>query len=261
MSGPALARGRTGRRYVWPPNTENPELVVPSVTTILGQMDKPALRPWTAKMVAEFAVDNILAWETLPRDAAVDMLKRAPYRETQKAADKGTIVHNTIEAHLGNEPTVDLDENLLPYIAGALSFLEDHVAEVIQTEVTVFSREFRYAGTCDLIARLHSGRIAVCDWKTSRSGLYPEVALQLVAYAKGDFIGLDDGTSVDMPDIDMGIGVHLPGDGTYTARPIEFTERMWKTFVGLRSVQAWKDGPEADALGAPMKPAKEDTAA
>jgi len=248
MSGPALARDRSGRRYVWPPNTDTPELVVPSVTTILAKMNKPALPNWAAKSVAEFAHDYSDQWLDLPRDAAIDMLKRAPWRDRDKCAAIGSAVHHAIEAHTTGETSM-VDPDLLPFISGALQFLEDLVAQPIHIEATIFNRTYQYAGTCDVIARLVDGRVAVIDWKTSRSGLYPEVALQLVAYARGEFIGNPDGSSEPLPDIDVGIGVHLPGDATYTAREIELTERAWRTFTALRSVQKWKDDHENDALG------------
>jgi len=245
--GPALARGKTGRRYVWPPGTDKPELVVPSVTTILGNMNKPALVNWAAKEVATYAVDNIPSWENLPPGDAVDLLKRAPYRNMTRKGDIGTAVHAAVEATAseGDAPTIDPD--LLPYVAGAIQFFEDMVETVLFLEVTIFNRTFEYAGTTDAILILKDGRTAMTDWKTSKN-IYPEVALQLQAYAAGEFIGFPDGTTKDLPKADIGLAVHLPGDTTYTAKEVPLSDRLFRTFVALRTIQSWKDNYEADCF-------------
>lgn len=252
MSGPALARGKNGRRYVWPPNTDTPELTVPSVTTILGNMSKPALVNWAAKEVASYAVENLPAWETLPPDDAIDLLKRAPYRNMTRKGDIGSAVHAAIEATAGEEKAPVIDPDLLPYVAGAVQFLEEMVDEIIHLEVTIFNRTWQYAGTTDAILKLKDGRTAIADWKTSKA-IYPEVALQLQAYAAGEFIGRADGTSVDLPTIDLGMAVHLPGDATYTAKEVPLSDRLFKTFGALRTLQMWKDSFEADCFSAVHK--------
>lgn len=247
MPAPALTRGRGGRRYVWPPNTDQPELVVPSVTTILGQLAKPALTNWAAKEVATYAVDNLPAWENLPANDAVDLLKRAPYRNMSRKGDIGSAVHAAIEATASEDTAPTINVDLLPYVAGAVQFLEDHVDTILHLETTIFNRTWKYAGTCDAILTLKDGRTALADWKTSKN-IYPEVALQLQAYAAGEFIGRADGTQLDLPNIDIGMAVHLPGDGTYTAKEVPLSDRLFKTFGALRTLQAWKDDYEADCF-------------
>lgn len=262
MTAPALARGKTGRRYIWPPNTEQPDLVVPSVTTILGNLNKPALPNWAAKEVARFAVENIPSWENLPPDDAIDLLKRAPYRNMSKKGDIGTAVHQAVEAWIaqpGDEPPTVDNLDLLPYISGALSYLSEHVQKILYAEATIFNRTYEYAGTTDAIVKLADGRLAVIDWKTSR-GIYAETALQLVAYANGDFIGYPDGTQATLPPIDVAYAIHLPGDATYKAHEVELTDRAFRTFTALRSIQKWRDDHEADAFTNVLTgPAKEET--
>lgn len=252
MANPSLTRNKTGRRYVWPPNTPDPELVVPSVTTILNNLNKPALPAWAAKKVAEFAHDHLSSWGDLPREAAIDLLKRSPYRDMSGKGDVGTAVHeavdNWIRANLdGTEWELD-DIDLLPYVAGVHRFLSDHVHRVLHSEVTLFNRKYEYAGTADAICKLEDGRVAIVDWKTSKN-VYPEHALQIVAYANSDFIGSDDGQEIDFPPIDIGYVIHLAGDANYKAYPVELTARAFKTFCALRSVQLWMDDYKDDALG------------
>ena len=54
----------------------------------------------------------------------------------------------------------------------------------------VYSRTFGFAGTLDAICTI-AGRRGLLDIKTGRSGVYPEVALQLAAYAHADFCVID----------------------------------------------------------------------
>lgn len=254
MTAPALARGKTGRRYVWPPGTDKPELVVPSVTTILGHLDKPALVNAAAKEVARFAVDHILTWQDLPPDDAFDLLKRAPSRVWGVKRDLGSAVHKAIETVLetwdGDEVVVD-NIDLLPYVGAAVLFLQERVTKLLHVEATIYNRTYKYAGTCDAIVELTDGRVAIVDWKSG--GVWPESALQIGAYASGEFIGHDDGTSEDLPEIDLGIVVHLPGDGSYKAREIELTPILWKTFIACRTIQRFKDDFEADVFGKTLK--------
>lgn len=196
MSAPVLARDRSGRRYVWPPKGPS-ELVVPSVTTILGQLSKPALTNWAAKEVATYAAENMDAWQNLPMSDAIDLLKRAPYRNMTKRQNIGSAVHAAIESWQGGEPVVE-DLDLLPYIAAAVSYLDEQTTEVLEQEATVFSRQYLYAGTLDAIATLKDGRTAVVDWKTGKA-IYPEAALQLCAYANAEFIGTPDGVEKLLP--------------------------------------------------------------
>lgn len=257
MTAPALSRNLSGRRYVWPPNTDDPELVVPSVTTILANLSKPALPNWAAKKVAEYAVENIPSWENLPPGDAIDLLKRAPYRNMKNRGDIGTAVHTAVDAWMqdgleGDAEVEDLD--LLPYIAGAIQYLNQHVTRVIHSEVTVFNRQYEYAGTVDAICKLKTGALATVDWKTSNR-IYPEHALQLVAYSNAEFIGTTEGQEVTLPPIDEAHVVHLPGDGSYKAHKVNHTPRAFRTFIALRTLQKWRDDYEADAFGETLEPA------
>lgn len=248
MTAPAQARRRSADRiYVWPPGITPAEMVVPSVTTILQQYSKPQLMYWSAKSVAEFAVEHILAWQDLPPDAAIAVLKGSPWRESDKKMKLGSAIHAAIDMKLGQEPTIE-DIDLLPWVGGAFAFLEDLVADVIHSEVTIYNRTYQYAGTCDLICILKDGRTAIVDWK-SGSGIYPEAALQLSGYANGEFIGTDDGEELGLPSLEVGIVVHLQGTGRYTAKEVELTPRLWRTFQALRTLQKWRDDYESDALG------------
>lgn len=253
MAGPVLARNQGGRRYVWPPEPPY-ELVVPSVTTITGRLDKPALPPSAAKITAGYAVDNLLEWEALPTTEAVEMIKGHYRKEWSRKASFGTAVHKHVAATLLNDEIDDVHPDELPYIAAAMQFVEDHVEKIGTVEQTFFNATFQYAGTPDLFALLKDGRYAIVDWKSGASGIWPETALQLTAYARAEFIGRDDGTRINLDKpITAGVGVHLKDDGTYEAFFCEITDRLFGIFRALRNLQVWKDDMESDVWSQRIK--------
>jgi len=139
--------------------------VVPSVTTILGMLDKPALMHWAWSL----GVQNI------------------DYRQARDtAASIGTIAHYLIECHLKKkEPDVSLykPEDVNKAQTAFLAYIdfekENHI-EIIKSEISLVSEEFLYGGTIDCYCRLN-GKLALIDFKTS-SGLYPEMQCQVSAY-------------------------------------------------------------------------------
>lgn len=276
MSAPALARDRSGRRYMIPdPAPDGPPIECPSVTTILNNINKPALVNWAALEVAKYAYQARDTWHQLEEQAAIDLLKRAPYRDSRQKMDIGSAVHAAVDAHIKKgtiqaetePPTVDIE--LLPYVAGAARFLDDYVRRVIHSEVTFVNLTYRYAGTCDLVAELlpaHQlkergiddeladqlgSQICVVDWKTGKR-LYPEVALQLSAYANNEFACHPDGTRWNIAPVTAAIAVHLDGNAGYTAQPIQLSDQLFRTFVALRTLQKWRDTLEDSVLGDPL---------
>jgi hypothetical protein len=240
------------------PAPDGPPIECPSVTTILNNINKPALVNWAALEVAKYAYKERSTWHNLEEGAAVDLLKRAPYRDSRKKMDIGSAVHIAVDAFIKRgtqaatvEPPETGDLDLLPYIAGAVRFLDDHVTRVIASEVTFVNLAYRYAGTCDLVAKTKEGPLAVIDWKTGKR-LYPEVALQLAAYANNEFSVNPDGSRQKLPPIDTAIAVHLDGEGGYTAQPIELSEQLFRTFTALRTLQKWRDTMESSILGDPL---------
>src|SRR4051812_22258850 len=101
MAGQGNARRASGgkRFYVWGRGER-----YWSVTTILNALPKNALKYWAAGQVAGFAYDQAHAWLSLPREAAVDLLKREPLRFTNTRADIGTAFHDVAEAYALGKP-------------------------------------------------------------------------------------------------------------------------------------------------------------
>lgn len=269
MSGPANAQksGGGGRFYVWGRERYW------SVTTILRALPKDALKFWAAKTVAEFAYDDSANWLGMDRERAIDYLKREPLRFTGKRADLGSAVHAAAEAFsLGRpaKPFTNIDER-----RAAAAFLTwSHKFDVAfdATEFSVYSRKQRYAGTADCIVRIPLAKLEelwpenpwdpaegadhvrlLCDYKTGgdvaeRKGIYPDVALQLNAYANADFIGAPGGSEETIGHLDGAIALHL-GPAGYRIVPVRLGVDLFKAFLYVREVFRWQEVLSKDVLG------------
>lgn len=266
MTQPAQAStaGRGMRVYKWPPQPPH-ELEVVGVTSIISNgVPKPFLEGWAAKRTAECAVDDhdlvtaMLAKKNGER-MAIDHLKGARYRDRDTKANRGTIVHAAVESYLDGKPMSkdDLEERLqearVPrplwkgaagMVAGAMEFLFEQEPEVLRSEATVYSRAHTYAGTTDLLVKMRIGRSrrhVIVDFKTSKA-IYDETSLQLCAYSRADFIGLNDGTEIPMPDdVRDGIAVRLMPSGKYEAVAFALTDELYDVFVAARTVALGKE--------------------
>jgi hypothetical protein len=259
MTVPTQSRQRSKdgpRTYAWPPQPPH-EMEVLSVTSALKSLAKPFLIGWAAKMSAECAVeDHALIGEMLKKKtgkkAALDYVKQARFRDSEGKADRGTIVHAAIEAYVEGK-SVDkaavqfaLEEKMVPeglwaatfkMIDGVQEFLFDYEPEILWSEATVYSRKHEYAGTADLIAKVRIGESilpAVIDVKTGKS-IYNETAMQLAAYARADFVGLNDGKEKPLlpkgQKIRHGLAIRPTAAGKYEPVNFDLTDEVFDKFL------------------------------
>lgn len=161
--------------------------LLPSVTSILGVIDRPQLNDWKQTQCVLSAI-------TLPRqDGEVDddFAKRVvadSWEYVSEAADRGTKVHKAIENYLlfGEiSPDIAVRDIFMPFVDWAAANIENiHFSE----RVLVGDG---YAGTCDLKAEIRGVGLSIIDFKTRRpyngkfSG-YLTDNLQLSAYRAAD---------------------------------------------------------------------------
>lgn len=185
------------------------------VTTLIGDgMPKPALVNWAANTTASYAVDHWDELAELPLSKRLDALKRARYEDLDLAARRGTEVHALAEA-LAHGKEIDVPDELAGHVESAVRYLDEWQPTVALTETVVASRKWNYAGTFDGVFHLPDGRVALIDWKTNRSGIFGEVALQLGAYANADAYLDADGAEhpVESLGITCGMAVWIRADG------------------------------------------------
>lgn len=227
----------------------------PGVTSILNMLPKGFLKFWASKSVAEFAVDNIPAVLDLMlkghREAAVDMLKRAPDRDVGQAANTGTEVHDLFERMAGGEDITRVHPDYRPYVDHFKEFLEEFQPEFLFLEETVWSDEHNYAGSFDALARIR-GELLWLDWKTTRSGVHEEVALQLTAYGHADFILRADGSRVPLPKADGAAVLHVRPEG-WQLVPVRYDLDVFKVFLHLREIFHYERELKPTMLGLPIQ--------
>jgi len=158
----------------------------PSVTTITGILDKPALLSWASNCAVDHIKEHLsIVQDTTDVHRAEDVLEFARKAYAQKrdeAASAGTKVHHAIEAYIRGdayEILLDCDEARAGFKA-FLSWESKNHVEWLESEVAVFSETVGYAGRFDAIAMVNGHRYLI-DFKTSK-GVYDEMYMQLCAY-------------------------------------------------------------------------------
>lgn len=223
------------------------------VTTLIGDgMRKKALENWAGNETAAYAVNNWEALSVLPVAQRLEKLKKARFEVRDEAARRGTEIHRLAEEVIaGNE--VEVPDELRGHVESAVRFLDEWQIRPVLTETSVYSVAGGYAGTFDMVitSDLLPGQVILADWKTSRSGIYGETALQLSAYANAEFYVGPDG--LDHPMSELGItdhwGVWIRSDG-YEVYPMERGEQVFRTFQYVATVARRTEGPSKplDAL-------------
>lgn len=235
------------------------------VTTIIGQgMPKPALINWAAGAVGDFVADRIVVLPDGTVDAtrlvtdvkaiAVEqrkampewsptragaVLKSLPNRDRDTAANKGTRVHGFAERlAIGEE--VDVPPELDGHVRSYVDFLEQMDPEVIAVEGVVINRAKRYMGTFDILAIVEGLGVCLLDVKTSRSGIFPETALQIAAYRFAESYLDADGVEHEMPAVDFTGAVWVRADG-WDLHPVRADEAAFRQFLYARETMKFLD--------------------
>lgn len=251
MTSPLLAQDSPYGRLYRHPNTAPDTLptieeslaqglLMPSVTNIIGTLDKPFLLTWYAKLAAESAVETVQKHPGLVASKpteATKYFKEAGIRKLDAAGVIGDAVHNAVEL-LAQGLETEYPENINGYIDSFQKFIKSWEPEFLHFEVTCFGSiknsnagELRYAGTADFIAKLN-GLTVIGDWKSGRS-IHTEASLQIAALANATEMVTSEGEIIEMPKIDSGIVVHLTPKGFFLYQTEPFGQ-AWQIFQTLR---------------------------
>lgn len=136
----------------------------PSITTLLGQKEKPWLEDWRNSLGAEKAD-----------------------KETKRAADRGEAVHAIIEKYLKNDPFPSrghLPEHVAEFNTVRLRLKS--VSNIYLQEAALYSETMKVAGRVDCIGDWN-GTLSIIDFKTSTNDknvhMITDYYLQTTAYA------------------------------------------------------------------------------
>lgn len=164
-------------------------LVVPSVTTVMNVIEKPALVPWAFNVGIE---ETFRLFKEMPDDMGfiadhqgvrkmLNTLERTPKERKEDGGRRGTIIHDNLAAVFAGHEIKDVPEIVLPYVAQLKKFLDDYDPIIIASELKVAHIEQKYAGRFDAIIipqkhparRRHPslvGKKVLLDIKTNKDG-------------------------------------------------------------------------------------------
>lgn len=253
---------RSGSRFYF--NEAFPDIKYPGVTSVVGMLPKPFLAYWQAKMVAELAVDSLDFIQQMAerdRDGAVQYLKGAATRYTKTRARVGSEAHDLFERLIRGERVGRVHPDMVPYQRHFGEFLDAVQPELVRAEDVAWSDTHEYAGSFDGILRLkldENGKpdplgetaLVMADWKTSKA-TYPDVALQMAAYAHADKIVAPDGSEEPMPTFDGAVVLHIT-DTQAAFKPVRIDQDVYDHFLYLRRTFEWVNKTSKTVLGDPI---------
>jgi hypothetical protein len=157
--------------------------LLPSVTSVLGIMEKPQLTAWKIEQA-------IMASLTLPKEDGETLEEYAKRvvkdskESTSRAAEHGTRMHEQAENILMGR-AVSKDEDLQPYIKTFSKWAEENVEKTYWCEKALVGAG--YAGRCDAYVRLKGVGDAIIDLKNRKvnprySPFYDTDCAQIYAY-------------------------------------------------------------------------------
>jgi hypothetical protein len=217
---------------------------------------KPGLIPWAGNVVIDEAKDRWDELVELPPSQRYKILERARWDHRDEAAERGKQAHELIQRYARGEE-VEPTEELEGYFRAYEQFRADWQPRELLVETPVFSLEYRYAGTLDVIADLADGNRWLLDWKTGKA-IYPVVALQLAAYRYADYYLDQDGQLQPMLPVDRCGSVWIQ-DGLYELHPIRVGPSEFAAFGAVQQVAAWRQADDdfknpSDVVGAALDP-------
>jgi hypothetical protein len=235
----------------------------PSITNI-KQVKNVPLGGWASRKCAEYTAENIASLATLSPVEIKELVKGAPWRadpDKPNEAGIGDIVHDWIDQYVKNggtsSPNTEVyydregQEHPAPITAKRMwrqftGIIDRYHPEFIESEWTVWSDKYGYAGTADLSAYIGPQRwTTLIDNKTGKRP-YPDMAMQLGALAYADFILDVDGTERPIPPFTRFAILHIrPMSATLVPIPKEAVDAWFKAFLGLKVVfdciNEWED--------------------
>ncbi|MFE2245238.1 hypothetical protein [Streptomyces lavendulae] len=259
---------RGGNRFYLHPTQD---LAYPGVTSVIGMLPKQAfLGPWNGKMAATLAVDSIdfvADMAQRDREGAIQYLSGAARRYTKVRANLGSEAHDLFERLIRGEHVGRVRDDLEPYVKHFREFLAKVNPELVRAEDVAWSDTHGYAGSFDVILYVwldengdptpdRSGKrhLLMGDWKTSKA-TYPDVALQLAAYQRADFIIDADGNREPMPEFDGACVLHIT-DEQWAFKPIDTGDEVFAEFLRLRGTFDWERDLSRRVIGKPIASSK-----
>lgn len=239
-----------------------------SVTTLIDMAlgMGPGLVNWIVGQVAGAAIDKRKTLDAILADSGPEDARKwladQRWAKSEKAKVRGTDVHAAAEAiALGVEPVIVPGTEA--YVEQFTRWLRKWQPEYLLAECPVYNVERRYAGTTDGVIRMAGyDRPLIVDYKTTDKGPdaksrppYPEVALQLCAYARAPEIGLMSEQRYDqgrryylydptqpherMPEIGGALCIVISPFDCF-AVPVRIDDDVWRAFLHAQALARFR---------------------
>jgi hypothetical protein len=161
----------------------------PSVTTVLGVLDKPQLTDWKLSQVSNWCHGNP------PQDnEGVDSYARrateGAFAQVTEAADLGTAIHSALEAHFKGE---QVPEGYDAYVQPVAALIAREGITFLEHEVRLVNTSDGYAGTTDAVFKASDGKLGILDFKSRKTKAgqpctpWETEIIQIAAYGMAKF--------------------------------------------------------------------------
>ena len=218
---------------------------VPSVSTVAGVFDKPALAPAAVKLQEQAIIDLASSGVNIGSLTREQLRAKLWEAETHydaqwgKARKRGDVAHDMLLPLVrdGAVPNLgDYEDDLRLWLASGMKFVRDHRPKPIATEYFVASAEHGFAGRGDLLCEIDGSVIrldykTVTEWKYDDADLRPPYDENLIALAGYELGAVES----DYLASDERWVVRLGPDGEYDVTRSHATE-----YVFLAALTAYK---------------------
>ena len=192
---------RNGKRHYVTPEGE----LYPSITTVLGELNKTSILEWR-KRVGEEEANKIAG----------------------KASRRGTSLHSVCESYIKNEEGF-LDKetyNIIELFKTIEPFFE-RIDNVHGVELALYSDHFGLAGRTDLIAEF-DGRLSVIDYKTSNKLKRKEWCENYFAQGAFYAIAYEELTNIPVTQVVIVIAVDNDVPQLFIEHRNNWIDKIWK---------------------------------
>ena len=191
------------------------EILVPSVTTIIEKYPKSY---------------ELIRWIAEKGLTEADRIKT-------EAGSAGSKIHKAIDLLIQGEEILIEDFTRTEWLKliGFVNWNAKFKPEYIQNERGIYSKEYKYAGTTDCIAKINDC-VYLIDWKSSRN-MQPYFALQVAAYAQALS---EEKIKVEKTAV-LQLGVNKDG---YRFKEYDDWKADFKVFLGVKQIFDYEEGTD-----------------
>lgn len=180
---------RGAHRYLVEGDERVAGLKLPSVTTVLNIMAKPALVAWAERQGIQAAIRAIHTapgpdpWPVLNDTEGLTNHAQAVLKsESAERMNAGSMMHEALLSYAeGSLKLEDVTEDFRPTAEAFEVWLSDNAVTVTHVEWAVYDPDEGLGGTLDIAGTMGDGTSFVGDLKSS-SNVYPEHVAQVAGY-------------------------------------------------------------------------------